>query len=168
LIQFSLVARGDLNLEIKQVDLSDVLDEIIAESTQKCKKAHLTLKTEIPQKLPSVEADRPKILWVLTQMVDNAIKFTPEGEEVQIKVCVGDIRVKLSISDTGIGIDPERFEEIFEPFHQIDGSATRRYGGTGLGLAMAKQIVEAHGSSIQVKSSFGEGSRFEFSLPIAT
>jgi signal transduction histidine kinase len=70
------------------------------------------------------------------------------------------------VVDSGIGIDPEQFDEIFEPFHQLDSSATRKYGGTGLGLAMAKQIIQAHGSEIKVDSIPGKGSSFIFSLPI--
>jgi len=72
----------------------------------------------------------------------------------------------VAVTDTGIGIPQERLEEIFEPFHQLDGSATRRFGGTGLGLAMAQRIIEAHGSKINVESILGLGSLFEFSLPV--
>jgi signal transduction histidine kinase len=98
--------------------------------------------------------------------LDNAVKFTPNGGVVSINVEVGKKRATLCVTDTGIGIAKDRFDEIFEPFHQLDSSASRRYGGTGLGLAMAKQIIEAHGSEIKVKSSTGEGSVFSFSLPI--
>jgi signal transduction histidine kinase len=73
--------------------------------------------------------------------------------------------ILFSITDTGIGIPQDRFEEIFEPFHQLDGSETRRYGGTGLGLALVRRIIDSHGSFIKVKSEVGRGSRFEFALP---
>jgi signal transduction histidine kinase len=75
--------------------------------------------------------------------------------------------ITVVVSDNGIGIPEERLTEIFEPFHQLDGSTTRRYAGTGLGLSMAQRIIEAHGSQIKVDSVLGEGSRFEFSLPVA-
>jgi signal transduction histidine kinase len=166
LIQFSLVARGHLNLEMRPVNLQDVVTEFVQDAAQNCKKANLTLQTGIPQEIPKALADHQKILWVLTHFMDNAIKFTPEGGLVQIKVKIGGKRVEFSVTDSGIGIGPERIEEIFLPFHQLDSSATRRYGGTGLGLAMARQIIEAHGSKIQVQSKLGSGSSFEFSLPI--
>jgi signal transduction histidine kinase len=166
LIQFSLVARGQLNLEMHPVNLQEVVAEVVQDATQYCKKAHLTLITDIPQEIPKAMADHQKVLWVLTHFIDNAIKFTPEGGLIQIKVKIGGKRVEFSVVDSGIGIGPERIEEIFLPFHQLDSSATRRYGGTGLGLAMARQIIEAHGSTIKVKSKLGSGSSFEFSLPI--
>jgi signal transduction histidine kinase len=75
--------------------------------------------------------------------------------------------VYISIEDTGIGISPEQIDEIFEPFHQLDGSVTRRYGGTGLGLAMVRRILEVHGSTPHVQSILGKGSKFTFSLPVA-
>jgi signal transduction histidine kinase len=166
LIQFSLVARGQLNLEMRPVNMQEVITEVIQSATQNCNKAHLTLQTDIPAEIPIVMADHQKILWVLIHFLDNAIKFTPEGGLVRINVQVGGKRVEFCISDTGIGIKPEKIEEIFLPFHQLDSSASRRYGGTGLGLAIARQIIEAHGSTIKVHSTPGNGSRFEFSLPI--
>jgi signal transduction histidine kinase len=113
-----------------------------------------------------VRADEEKIGWVLSHLVDNALKFTPEHGRVEIEAVLESSLVTISVTDTGIGIPPERLQEIFEPFHQLDSSATRRFGGTGLGLAMAQRIVEAHGSRIKVQSELGRGSRFEFSLPV--
>lgn len=166
LIQFSLADQGNLNLDFSHIELHDVLDEVNIRFLQKCKEASLSLQTDIPKKLPVVRADEQKIVWVLSQLMDNAVKFTPESGRVQIGVRVGERRVTLYVYDTGIGISPQKLKDVFEPFHQLDGSATRRYGGTGLGLTMAQQIVEAHGSNIKVRSKEGEGSYFEFSLPI--
>lgn len=166
LIQFSLATRGDLHLDFSQVDLHDVLDGVIMLFLQKCKEAGLSLQTDIPKKLPVVRADEQKIVWVLSQLMGNAVKFTPEGGHVRIGVRVGERRVTLYVYDTGIGISQQKIKDVFEPFHQLDGSTTRRYGGTGLGLTMARQIVESHGSDIKVKSRKGEGSCFEFTLPV--
>jgi signal transduction histidine kinase len=166
LIQYSLVARGALDLYITRVNIHHVLDEVVPEAFQKCKKANIVFKTSNPEIIPEVDADHRKIVWVLSQLVDNAIKFTPDRGIVELNVHVGKNLVSLSIYDNGIGIEPEKFTEIFEPFHQLDGSATRRYGGTGLGLSMVKQIIEAHNSTIRVKSKLGSGSFFGFSLPI--
>lgn len=101
------------------------------------------------------------------QLLDNAIKFTPAGKSVELRLSAEEEYVQVSVTDEGIGIPEDRREEIFEPFHQLDGSSTRRYGGTGLGLALVRQIIEAHGSSIQVISGVEIGSTFEFSLPRA-
>jgi signal transduction histidine kinase len=99
--------------------------------------------------------------------MDNAVKFTNSGGRVQLGARKEGQFVSIYVFDTGIGISQEKIKEIFEPFHQLDGSATRRYEGTGLGLAMAQQIIAAHGSNISVRSKVGEGTYFEFKLPIA-
>jgi signal transduction histidine kinase len=166
LIEFSLVARGDLTLKLMSVDLQEIFDEVIMEYLVKCEEKGLSLKSEIPEKLPNVRGDHQKINWVLSQFMDNAVKFTAAGGRVQIGAREEGQLISLYVFDTGIGISPEKIREIFEPFHQLDGSATRRYEGTGLGLAMAQQIVAAHGSNISVRSKVGEGTYFEFKLPI--
>ncbi|MEJ2549727.1 MAG: ATP-binding protein [Anaerolineales bacterium] len=109
-------------------------------------------------------ADLDRLFWVLFQLIDNAIKFTPSGGSVRLSAKQDDQLVIISVSDTGIGIPPDRMEEIFEPFHQLDGSPTRRYGGAGLGLALARLIINAHGSELKVESEEGEGSTFSFAL----
>lgn len=167
LIQFSLLARGDLDLKIEESSLDGILEAVVSESQKKCKKKSLSFSAQIPRELPDVRADQEKLSWVLLQLVDNAVKFTPEGGEVGFQVILGTKRVVLSISDTGIGIETERMDELFQPFHQLDSSSKRRYGGTGLGLAMAQKIAAAHGSKIRVKSVPGSGSTFEFSVPRA-
>jgi signal transduction histidine kinase len=100
--------------------------------------------------------------------LDNAIKFTKPGGQIKLGAQVAGNLVSIYIYDTGIGISQDKIKEIFEPFHQLDGSATRRYEGTGLGLAMAQRIVDAHGSAISVRSKLGEGSYFEFKLSVET
>ncbi len=166
LIQFSLVARGQLDLKIDRLNLDEIVEDVITGITKKCEKTKIKFYPQIPEILPTVEVDHQKIVWVLTQFLDNAIKFTPSGGQIGFSIEVGKKRATITVIDSGIGIDPDQYNEIFEPFHQLDNSATRRYGGTGLGLAMAKQIIEAHGSEIKIESSPGEGSKFRFSLPI--
>ncbi|MEA3349033.1 MAG: HAMP domain-containing sensor histidine kinase [Chloroflexota bacterium] len=167
LIRFSDFSRGSLDLQLESVDLLDVFMEIVPVAEQKCGEKGLVFHTKIPQGLPSVKADKQKLPWILNHLLDNAIKFTPEGGSVHVGASIETGIVKLYVADTGIGIAVNQIDEIFEPFHQVDGSSTRRYGGTGLGLAMVRQVVEAHGSNIVVRSKKGKGSYFEFSLPIA-
>jgi signal transduction histidine kinase len=100
--------------------------------------------------------------------MDNAIKFTPPGGKVGLSIKrEADNLVKVSVADTGIGIPKNRLHELFEPFHQLDGSSTRRYGGTGLGLALVRQILDAHGSMMDVQSEEGRGTLFGFTLLVA-
>jgi signal transduction histidine kinase len=102
---------------------------------------------------------------VISQILDNGIKFTPSSGSVVVALKEeGTNLVLVSVTDTGVGIPPNRLKEIFEPFHQLDGSSTRHYGGTGLGLSLVRQIVEAHGSLLDVQSVEGKGSTFKFPL----
>jgi signal transduction histidine kinase len=115
--------------------------------------------------VPFVQADSQKIAWVLQQLLDNGIKFTSSGGSVILSVKrEGENLVIVSVTDTGIGIPPSQLSDIFEPFHQLDGSSTRRYGGTGLGLSLVRQIIEAHGSMLEVQSVEGRGTTFKFPL----
>jgi Signal transduction histidine kinase len=111
-----------------------------------------------------VQGDEEKISWVILQLLDNAVKFTPNNGTVSIHLEMEEDNVQLAVTDTGIGIPSERLDEIFEPFHQLDGSSTRKYGGTGLGLSLASKIIEAHGRKIFVASEPNQGSEFRFSL----
>lgn len=164
LIQFSLASKGEFSLELTSVCLENLVSPVIERFRTQAETKQIELMASLPPELPMVQADPDKISWVVSQLLDNAIKFTQPGGQVRVTAVEDTGRVFLSVSDTGIGIPQEQIGEIFDAFHQLDGSTTRRYGGTGLGLAMVRRIVDAHGSQIQVESVVGQGSRFEFSL----
>ena len=165
LILFSLAARGEMTLRLKPVNLNTVAAEIINYSRPKALDRNVLLNFEVRSDIPFVQADEEKISWVILQLIDNAIKFTPSGGQVNLSIeKESETLVMVTVVDTGIGIPPNRLEEAFEPFHQLDASSTRRYGGTGLGLALVKEIVSAHGSIVNVKSEEGKGSTFSFPL----
>lgn len=165
LIQFSLIARGQLSLDLKPVSVEMLVRPTFERAGKLARARNVNLHIDLPSSLPLLRVDAEKIAWVLFQLQDNAIKFTRQGGHVLVSVHSEDGLVTFQITDTGIGIIPERVDEIFEPFHQLDGSDVRRAGGTGLGLALVKRIIEAHASKIKVFSEVGKGSRFEFSLP---
>lgn len=167
LIQFSLASKGQLSINLENVKVDQLINISVKQSKHKAQKKGVALDFILPANVPAVRADKEKIGWVLSQLLDNSIKFTPEGGNVAIQVGQNNGPVTIAVADTGIGIPESRITEIFEPFHQLDGSTTRHYAGTGLGLAMVRQIIEAHGSQIQVKSEVGQGSRFSFNLPTA-
>jgi signal transduction histidine kinase len=164
LLLFSMAERGEVTIHMTRFDLSYVCSLAIERALSKAieKKIELTVKNRVENVI--AEADEEKITWVISELIDNAIKFTPEEKSISVSLTSEDRYVRVSIADTGIGIPPERMDEIFEPFHQLDGSSTRRYGGTGLGLALVKRIIEAHGSIVQVNSTVDQGSTFEFLL----
>jgi signal transduction histidine kinase len=166
LILFSLAARGEMTLSLAPVNLNKVGGEIISYSRAKADDRNVALHFEIQPDIPNVQADEEKISWAILQLIDNAIKFTPSGGEVTLSIQPEmDTLVMVSVRDTGIGIPASRINEIYEPFHQLDSSSTRRYGGTGLGLALVREILTAHGSVIEVQSEDGKGTKFRFPLP---
>lgn len=165
LILFSQAARGEMTLHLTPVDINKVAGEVINYSRAKANQRNVALEYVISARLPLVQADEEKISWAILQLLDNAIKFTPSGGLVTLSIRPeSDNLIAVSVKDTGIGIRADRLEEIFEPFHQLDSSSTRRYGGTGLGLALVRDIISAHGSIIEVESTEGKGSEFRFPL----
>jgi signal transduction histidine kinase len=165
LIMFSLNTRGEMSMKLGPVDIRRLITLAVKSAMTKAEERNVQLTLSTAEQVASVQADPEKIAWVLGQLLDNAIKFTPSGGSVIVSIREeGNNLVQISITDTGIGIPTHRLVEIFEPFHQLDGSSTRHYGGTGLGLSLVRQIVEAHGSLLDVQSVEGKGSTFKFPL----
>ena len=165
LIMVSLASRGELSIVQDNVDIRRLTNLAVKFSSEKALERGVNLHAVVDENVPFVQADSQKIAWVLGQLIDNGVKFTPSGGSVIASVkCEGENLVMISITDTGIGIPSNKVNDIFEPFHQLDGSSTRRYGGTGLGLSLVRQIVEAHGSMLEVQSTEGRGSTFKFPL----
>ena len=165
LIMVSLASRGEMSIHHEPVDIRRLANLVVKSATDKAQKRGVTLHAMTDDEVPLVQADSQKIAWVLNQLIDNGVKFTPSGGRVIVNIKrEGENLVIVSVTDTGIGIPAERQNDIFEPFHQLDGSSTRHYGGTGLGLSLVREIIEAHGSMIEVQSLEGRGSSFKFPL----
>ena len=165
LIMVSLASRGELSIKLDDMDIRRIVSLAVKSFADKAKNREIELKTDIDENVPFAQGDSQKIGWVLGQLIDNGIKFTSTGGSVVVSLKrEGENLVIVSVTDTGIGIGPNEIKDIFEPFHQVDGSSTRRYGGTGLGLSLVRQIIEAHGSMIEVQSVEGRGSLFKFPL----
>lgn len=162
LIRFSLAARGEFTLSRESHTARELVQSVEVRARQQAQAKNIQIDTTIMDNLSPVLVDSEKITWVLYQLLDNAVKFTPSGGRVRLTAEKEGPDVKFSVVDSGIGISEERIEEIFEPFHQLDGSESRRYGGTGLGLALVKRILDAHGSIIKVQSVVNMGSCFSF------
>lgn len=167
LIEFSTASREGLTLNLEEVSIVELAESVVQRSHEKADNSSISLSVDVASDLTAVCADREKLSWVLYQLIDNAIKFTPQGGRVSVAARRERESAIISVMDTGIGIPEVRIEEIFEPFHQLDGSPTRRYGGTGLGLALVRQILNAHGTKMTIQSKEGSGSQFSFRLPIA-
>jgi len=126
----------------------------------------LDVITEVPPKLPVIQGDPDMLAQVLINLVDNAIKYTPSGGRITIRAGTTEGNVKVEVEDTGIGIPPENLPRIFERFYRVDKARSRELGGIGMGLAIVKHIIRAHGGKAKVESEVGKGSTFIFTLPV--
>jgi GAF domain-containing protein/PAS domain-containing protein len=154
------------SLQLADVDIAQMIRRVV-QVIPVAAVGRVTLQAVLPPDLPLVRADQDRIYQVFDNLIGNAIKFSPNGGVITLQAQELDDRVQVSVSDTGIGIPADRLERIFERFYQVDGSTTRKFGGAGLGLAIAKRIVEAHGGRIWAESQLGCGSSFLFTLPKA-
>jgi len=168
LISFTELENHEITIQPTPTSPFELCETAMRHSKKLANTKKIHLLQQCQQSIVNVSADREKILWVLRQLINNAIKFTPENGYVLLKVKQLPTTVEFNIIDTGIGIPKDRLNEIFEPFHQLDGSSTRSVGGTGIGLTISKDIIEAHNSKIVVYSEVGKGSEFKFQLPIDT
>ena len=166
MIQFSLEATGQFTLQLKPANFGEVVNGALKQAKLKAASRPVVLNVNLGKNPFVVHIDQEKIQWVVMELVDNAIKFTPSGGSISVDLENIENFAQFQVTDSGIGISTERLSEIFEPYHQLDGSSTRRYGGIGLGLALVKKIVEAHGSEVEVSSEVGKGTLIKFQLPI--
>lgn len=165
LLELSRIESGTIYIQAEPVDAAELVQEAIRPLRIQAEKKGVTLLTEVPEALPLVAADFNKTVWVLTNLVGNALRYTEAGGTITIRVKVGTWRLYFSVQDSGCGIPPQYRDQIFEKFIQVRGPAKRK-GGAGLGLAIAKEIVTAHGGEIWVESEVGVGSTFTFSFPL--
>ncbi len=170
ILDFSKMEAGKLTIEKIDFDIKNLLDEITKAHSVRANEKGLdllyTFSSNIP---PYLVGDPNRLQQVLNNLISNAIKFTDNGDvsiEVRKKTIANDyIELQFSVTDTGIGISPEGMERLFKSFSQVDGSYTRRFGGTGLGLVISRQLVEMMSGKIWVESEAGKGSTFYFTLP---
>ena len=161
----TILAARAKKFDQKRVNLAEIVRSLLADFRVAAQKAKLTLTDFIASDLPPVSGDSIHLGQVLDNLLDNALKFTPAGGSITLHLAQRGSRVVLKVTDTGVGIPADQLGRIFERFYQVDGSTTRRYGGTGLGLAVVKEVVEAHGGRVTVQSTVGKGSTFRVSLP---
>jgi signal transduction histidine kinase len=168
LLEFSRMEAGRVKLHLAEVSLPAVAHAVVMKLAPLAEEAGLQLYLALPDDLPEINGDRVRLEQVLTNLVENAIKFTPSGGQIHVSGERAGDRVRLTITDTGIGIPPAEQGKIFDRFYQVDGSERRAYRGTGLGLSICKHIVERHNGRVWVESDGvpGHGSRFHVELPV--
>ncbi|MCB1737092.1 MAG: EAL domain-containing protein [Gammaproteobacteria bacterium] len=179
ILDFSRIEAREISLDHHPVDIHEVIEDALTIIAERARQKHLELLIDVaPSARPKLLGDGPRLRQILVNLLGNAIKFTEHGSirvEAKLDDAAGDAvqpdkapsqHLKVSVIDTGIGIDADRLERIFSAFTQADSSTTRRYGGTGLGLSISKQLVELMDGRITVESEPGVGSRFSFEIPI--
>lgn len=164
LLNYSRLKEGEIKMELQKVKVSEMVATAIGPLELQLRGKKITLSVIIPDDLPDVYVDATKATWILTNLVGNAIRYTPEGGEITISACLKEKKIFVSVCDSGSGIHPRYHEKIFEKYAQVEGNGVK--GGAGLGLAIAKEIVEAHGGKIWVKSELNKGACFRFTLPV--
>ncbi|MFQ6098388.1 MAG: sensor histidine kinase, partial [Armatimonadota bacterium] len=145
-------------------NLHEIVNEIV-ETERSGDESHV-FDIDVPQDLPPIEADHDKLYQVIANLVDNAIKYSPDGGVVTIKARQEDGELVFSVSDQGIGIAPDEIEGVFQRFRRVRSGGAERVTGTGLGLYLSRNIIESHRGRIWVESRLGEGSTFSFAVPI--
>ena len=197
ILDFSQLKKKEIDLQLKTVDTKTIADVVLTLSQPLLEHKKVQLINAIPTGLPPINADENRVQQILHNLISNAIKFTDHGtvtvsaevvEETEKRGTLqrnisqnsdtvyhspflmshSPLKLAITVSDTGIGIREKKLDRIFEAFEQVDGSASRIYGGTGLGLAVAQQLVNLHGGQMRVQSQVGVGSQFTFTLPISS
>jgi two-component system phosphate regulon sensor histidine kinase PhoR len=168
LLDLSAIESGSAKLEMEPVPVGDVIDDVLTKFRPMADSRKIVLTGNSPSALPlRAWADRGRVTQALANLVDNAIKYSPDGGTVTVEGESRNGMVGISVADTGIGIAPEHLPRIFERFYRVDRSRSRVLGGTGLGLSIVKHIATSHGGDVEVKSDEGRGTRFCLLLPRA-
>lgn len=168
ILDFSKIEAGKLRIELQPLRLRELLDRSLATVRERADEKGLSLRLDLDASLPhTFVSDALRLEQVLLNLLSNAVKFTHQGE-VCLSACAQDGQLMLAVTDTGIGMGPGQVERLFRPFEQADGSTTRRFGGTGLGLTISRRLVEMLGGDIRTHSEVGVGTRFEVCLPLVT
>ncbi len=164
LLDMSRIEAGTLRVEPEPIDLRAIIEETAAEFQMMTRRHRI--KVHLPPTIPLAQADPRRARQVLRNLVENAVKYSPEGGAITISAAIKQGHIEIGVADRGIGIEPEHLDHIFDRFYQVDSASTRKVGGSGLGLSISKAIIEAHGGRIWVESQPRVGTTFHFTLPL--
>ncbi len=166
LLDFAKLEAGHAQLKISHFDVNALVHELTEAMRPLAEHRDLQLGVALDQRIPPFGADQEKIDTVISNLLSNAMKFTPPGGTIHVETSLEGDRVRVAVTDTGVGIAPKNHARIFERFFQVDGSSSRERAGTGLGMALSKELVEMHGGMMSLESELGKGSRFWITLPL--
>ncbi|MFD2760411.1 ATP-binding protein [Lentibacillus juripiscarius] len=166
LFDLSKMEEGKIDLQMSTIDLTEVLENALLKVKMDFEKKGLTLKTQIDENVPYIEADGIRLEQIFTNLLGNAVRYTEKGS-VSVNVWNAGNKVHVIIEDTGVGIPEKDLPLVFERFHRVEKSRSRKLGGTGLGLSIVRNLVELQNGTISVSSQVGKGTRFQLSFPVA-
>jgi signal transduction histidine kinase len=167
LLELSRLESGEVPLHREMVPLRPLVSRVLSEIEVTRQRHDVELEQEVPDDLPPVFADAERVHQVLFNLLDNAVRFTPSGGRVCVSAWGHNGSVDVAVRDTGPGIAAEHLPRLFDRFYRVDTARSRDEGGTGIGLAIARSVIEAHGGRIWADSEPGQGSTFTFELPVA-
>jgi signal transduction histidine kinase len=167
LLELSRLESGELPLLREAMPLGPLVTQVLSEIEVARSDRGVAMRNQMSNDLPPVDADRERVHQVLFNLIDNAVRFTPSGGAVTVTAERHNGSVEVQVADTGMGIPPEHLPRLFERFYRADPARSREDGGTGIGLAIARSVVEAHGGHLKAQSEIGKGSVFTFDLPVA-
>ena len=176
LMDLSRIESENTQYKREPVDLREIIDHCVSIGKEQAEALEISLETKIPEQIPGLRGDQDGLAQLMSNLLSNALKFTPSGGKIQVDVETKSVpdnqpdkrEIHVCVSDTGIGIPKEYHEKVFEKFGRVKGEGQTVKEGVGLGLTIAKQIVEHHGGRIWVESELGAGSCFYFVLPVET
>jgi two-component system, NarL family, sensor histidine kinase BarA len=169
ILTYARGAANQLTLVCNRFAIREVLDQVRGLNESLAKKKRLSVSVDVQSDIPAITADREKIAHVIGNLLGNAIEFTPPDGRVWLRASrdsAGAAAIVVEVGDSGVGIAPEHHDLIFREFAQVDSTPSRSHHGTGLGLTIARKLVELHGGRIWVESGLGAGSRFFFTVPL--
>ena len=166
LLSVSSMELGSLSLNKQVTDLGRMLNEVLAKIRPQVDEKQLELEVVLPEKMPEPELDKDKIAAVLVNLLGNAVKYTPEGGRVTFRVNIKDQQIEISVEDSGVGIAEDEIGKVFDKFFRSNDPRVQAQTGTGLGLALAQEVVRLHGGRLTVESEINKGSTFSVTLPM--
>jgi PAS domain S-box-containing protein len=167
ILDISRFEAGKIQLSFEQVDMAAIIQDVTQSLRLEAEKKHMTVKVEIAESLPTIEADQKRLTQVAFNLYSNAIKYTFDGGAIAVRAFLNPAGLmQIEVEDTGVGMSPPQLQKLFRPFYRADNPLRERSGGTGLGLLIAKSIVEEHGGEMWVTSELHKGSTFCFVLPL--
>lgn len=165
-LDIAQIESDGMGLKFTTFEPESVIKKVIRDTKMMAAKKKIKINVQVAGNVNEITADAHKFKEILYNLIENALKFTPEYGSINVTAEIKEEKIEVSVQDTGIGIEEKDLERIFDPFVQVDSSTTRRYGGAGLGLVLVKEYLRMHSGSIRVESEPGKGSKFTFTIPV--